>query len=135
MAIKRPVAGVIENKYSIDFEGLGGVGRVYWAWDWPSILVIVIREDLVERPDRRECLEDITWRYDVLETIPIPLSARLLVSDMFNSHFSDPSALIAISASYQNSLVLQTLEGWRPVNKLLKWCVGLNEVLFGEGHA
>ena len=70
LRVESPVTGVVEHEYSIESKGLGGVGEIDGTGERSSGLVIVVRKDLVERPDGGVFHEDVAWSYNSFEAVP-----------------------------------------------------------------
>lgn len=69
LRIKRPISGIVEDKNGVNFEGLGGVGTIYWCRQRTGRGMVVVGEDLIEGPDLGIGHQNIAWCDDVLEAI------------------------------------------------------------------
>lgn len=70
LRIEGPVSRIVEHKYGVDLERLGGIGVIDIAWQRTVVLDCSEIDGETEWPDARICHEDIGGSYHVGESVP-----------------------------------------------------------------
>ena len=70
LRIECPITWIVEHKYSVESEGLGGVRKLHGTRERSSGLLVIVGENLVEGPNGRVLHEDVARCYDVLKAVP-----------------------------------------------------------------